>query len=55
MILESAILDVIPGKEKEFHAAFEQASPIIAGMKGYVSHQYRKRKSIYLTRQLGDT
>jgi len=39
MILEVAILDVISGKENEFQAAFEQASPIIASIKGYVSHQ----------------
>jgi len=42
MILEVAILDVISGKEKEFQAAFQQASPIIAGMKGYVSHQLQQ-------------
>ena len=42
MILEVAILDVIPGKENEFQAAFEQASPIIASMKGYVSHQLQR-------------
>jgi heme-degrading monooxygenase HmoA len=39
MILEAAILDVITGKEKEFEEAFVKASPIIASMKGYVSHQ----------------
>ena len=39
MILEAAILDVISGKEKEFESAFAKASPIIAGMNGYISHQ----------------
>lgn len=39
MILEVAILDVIPGQESEFPAAFIQASSIIASVKGYVSHQ----------------
>ncbi len=39
MILEVAILNVIPGRESEFESAFEQASPIIASMKGYISHQ----------------
>ncbi len=39
MILEAAILDVIPGKEREFESAFAKASPIIAGMNGYISHQ----------------
>ena len=39
MILEAAILNVIPGREAEFESAFRQASPIIAGMMGYISHQ----------------
>jgi heme-degrading monooxygenase HmoA len=39
MLLEAAILDVIPGREKEFEEAFTQASPLIAGMQGYISHQ----------------
>ena len=39
MILEVAILDVIPGQESEFQAAFVNASPIISTMQGYVSHQ----------------
>ena len=39
MILEVAILDVIPQQEKEFEAAFEKASGIISSMPGYVSHQ----------------
>jgi len=42
MILEVAILDVIPGREAEFESAFEQASPIIASIDGYVSHQFQK-------------
>jgi len=42
MILEVAILDVPPGKEAEFESAFEQASPIIAKMSGYVSYQLQK-------------
>jgi heme-degrading monooxygenase HmoA len=39
MILEVAILDVVPGWENEFQAAFAKASPIISSMSGYVSHQ----------------
>ena len=39
MILEAAILNVIPGREAEFESIFKQASPIIASMKGYISHQ----------------
>ena len=42
MILEVAILDVISGKEDEFESAFEQASSIIASMKGYISHQLQR-------------
>ncbi len=42
MILEVAILDVIPGQEPEFQAAFTGASSIISSMKGYVSHQLQR-------------
>ena len=42
MMLEVAILDVIPGQEKEFQAAFAKASPIISSMSGYVSHQLQR-------------
>jgi heme-degrading monooxygenase HmoA len=42
MILEVAILNVIPGLEDEFEAAFKQASPIISTMQGYGSHQIRR-------------
>ena len=39
MILEVAILNVKPGQEREFEAAFGKAQAIIASMPGYVSHQ----------------
>ena len=42
MILEVAILNVIPGQEKDFEAAFAKASPIISSMAGYVSHQLQR-------------
>jgi len=42
MILELAILNVIPGREAEFEAAFRQAQAIIASMKGYRSHDLRR-------------
>ena len=42
MILEVAILDVIHGQEREFQAAFAEASPIISSMSGYVSHQLQR-------------
>ncbi len=39
MILEVAVLDVIPGQEADFEAAFATASGIISAMPGYLSHQ----------------
>jgi heme-degrading monooxygenase HmoA len=42
MILEVAILNVRVGLEREFEAAFAQASSIIASMPGYVSHQLQR-------------
>ena len=42
MILEVAILDVKPGLEKEFEAAFRKASPLIAGMRGYHRHELQQ-------------
>lgn len=42
MILEVAILDVLPQQEKEFEAAFAKASGIISSMSGYVSHQLQR-------------
>ena len=42
MILELAILDVIPGQEEEFQAAFAIAVPIISSMQGYISHQLQR-------------
>ena len=42
MILEAVILDVVPGRETEFESAFTQASPIIASIDGYISHQLQR-------------
>ncbi len=42
MILEVAILDVKPGEEQAFEAAFGTAQAIIASMQGYVSHQLQR-------------
>lgn len=36
MILEHALLDVVPGRETEFEAAFVDAKAIIASMKGFL-------------------
>ncbi len=37
MILEHAVLDVIPGQEQAFEAAFATARPIISSMPGFGS------------------
>lgn len=42
MILEAATLNVKAGQESDFEAAFKQASPIIASMKGYISHELQR-------------
>ena len=42
MILEVALLNVRAGSEAAFEAAFRQASPIIASMPGYISHQLQR-------------
>lgn len=41
MILEVAILDIIPTQEIEFESAFAEASSIISSMPGYLSHELR--------------
>jgi len=42
MILEVAILRIIPGQSSEFEKSFEQASRIISSMKGYIQHELHK-------------
>ena len=42
MILEVAILDVIPGHEAAFQKSFHEAQNIIASMQGYVSHELQR-------------
>ena len=42
MILEVAILNVIPGREAQFEDAFRQAQRIISTMRGYRSHELRR-------------
>jgi heme-degrading monooxygenase HmoA len=41
MILELARLDVRPGQETGFEAAFHEAQGIIAAMPGYLGHELR--------------
>jgi len=42
MILEVAILNVIPGQEDAFMKAFDKARHIISNMAGYISHQLKR-------------
>ena len=42
MILEVAILDIIPGREPDYEVAFAKASRIITSMPGYQSHELRR-------------
>ncbi len=39
MILEVAVLDIRPGLNVEFEAAFQVAKDIISAMPGYISHE----------------
>ncbi|HEY8783082.1 MAG TPA: antibiotic biosynthesis monooxygenase [Mucilaginibacter sp.] len=42
MILEVAILNIIPGWEDDFLKAFSEAKEIISKMAGYISHQLKR-------------
>ena len=42
MVLEVASLQVRPGQASEFEETFKKAQPIIAAMKGYVSHELQR-------------
>lgn len=42
MILEVAILNIRPGTNEAFEAAFREASGIISSMPGYHSHELRR-------------
>jgi heme-degrading monooxygenase HmoA len=42
MVLEVAILNVIPGQEEDFLKAFSKAQTIISKMAGYRSHQLKR-------------
>ena len=41
-VLEVALLDVRPGQEPAFEAAFRKAQAIIASMSGYRSHELQR-------------
>ena len=42
MILEIAILNVIPDQEAAFESAFRRAALILAAARGYISHELRR-------------
>jgi heme-degrading monooxygenase HmoA len=42
MILEVAVLNIKHGLNREFEAAFQIASSIIARMEGYISHELQR-------------
>ena len=42
MILEVAVLDVVPGQESDFQASFTKAQNIISSMPGYISHGLKR-------------
>jgi heme-degrading monooxygenase HmoA len=42
MILEVAILDVIPSQIEAFETAFKEAEKIISSMQGYLNHDLKK-------------
>jgi heme-degrading monooxygenase HmoA len=42
MILEVAILDVIPTETQAFETVFKQAEKIIASMQGYINHTLKR-------------
>lgn len=43
MVLEQAILDVVPGRQDAFLAAFATAAPILARQRGYRGHRLLRR------------
>jgi heme-degrading monooxygenase HmoA len=42
MILEIAVLNIKPGMNQQYEAAFAEASLIISSMNGYISHDLQK-------------
>ena len=42
MILEVALLDVLPDRTDEFEKAFAEASEIISSARGYLSHELQR-------------
>jgi heme-degrading monooxygenase HmoA len=51
MIMETALMEIVPGKELEFEAAMEQAKAVVSQSKGFqVIHVHRgvEKPSTYL-------
>ena len=46
MILELAMLDVVPGRETEFEAAFAEARKLISSMPGFLSLELKRNTQI---------
>jgi len=42
LILEVALLNILPGKTDEFETAFAEASAIISSAPGYLSHELQR-------------
>jgi heme-degrading monooxygenase HmoA len=42
VVLEAAILNVRAGHREAFEAAFREAEPIIASMRGYLGHELQR-------------
>ena len=42
VILEVAVLNVLPGRAQAFEAAFREASGILASMEGYRKHSFHR-------------
>lgn len=42
MILEVAVLDIIPNQCKAFEQAFSQAQVILSAMQGYIAHDLKR-------------
>ena len=46
MVLEAAVLNVEPGLEHDFEAAFQVASRIMVSMPGYLAHELQRRLEV---------
>jgi len=42
MILKVAMLQILPGKDAAFEAAFKEASAIISSIQGYLGHELQR-------------